>query len=84
MPSRASSSRSPTPDSISNFGVLIAPVETPAGPWERADAAVVADAPGLTWFVRSFAEVCDRDAVSGGGLNQGIVVPPGFPHSRCG
>jgi hypothetical protein len=63
--------------------VVVAPVETPAGPWEAALASVVPEAPELTWFVLSFPEVCDRDAVSGGGLNQGIGVPPGYPHSRC-
>jgi hypothetical protein len=63
--------------------VLIAPIESPAGPWERTNAAVVAEAPELTWFVASFPQVCDRSAFSKSGSNQGIGVPPGYPHSTC-
>ena len=63
--------------------VLIAPIETPQGPWEPAHAAVVPEAPDLTWFVLSFPRVCDRSAFSKSGSNQGIVVPPGYPHSKC-
>lgn len=63
--------------------VLIAPIETPAGPWEPADAAVVPEAPELTWFALSFPRVCDRSAFSKGGANQGVGVPEGYPRSRC-
>ena len=63
--------------------VAIALIETPQGPWEPANAGVVAEAPDLTWFVLSFPRVCDRSAISKSGNNQGIVVPPGYPHSKC-
>ena len=63
--------------------VRIAPVETPQGPWEPARAAVVADAPNLTWFVHAFPRVCDRATLSKSGNNLGIGVPPGYPHSKC-
>jgi hypothetical protein len=63
--------------------VIIAPIETPQGPWEQSNAAVVTQAPNLTWFVHPFPRVCDRSALSKSGKNQGIGVPAGYPHSKC-
>ena len=63
--------------------VRIAPVETPEGPWEQANAAVVPEAPHLTWFVLSFPRVCDRVALSKSATTQSVGVPTGYPHSKC-
>ena len=48
-----------------------------------AAAAVVPQAPELTFFVLSFPRVCDRSAISKSGANQGIGVPEGYPRSKC-
>ena len=63
--------------------VRIAPVETPEGPWEQTNAAVVPEAPHLTWFVLSFPRVCDRVALSKSASTQPVGVPAGYPHSKC-
>jgi hypothetical protein len=43
-------------------------------------AGVLPEAPELTWFVATFAEVCDRFAQASNGESAIMAAPPGHPH----
>ena len=62
-----------------NGDVVVGQPERPDGTWQQATAAVLPEAPDLTWFVTTYDDVCDRLAGSDGEL-LGIVVPDGYPH----
>ncbi len=60
--------------------VVITQPENLRGTPVRADAVVLPSIPDRTWFVASFAEVCDRVATSSGGEMTTAAVPAGHPH----
>ena len=60
--------------------VVLAQPENYESPPHPTDAVVLPGAPDLTWFVATFAEVCDRFGLSLGGETVLVGVPPGYPH----
>jgi hypothetical protein len=49
-------------------------------PSHPAVAVVLPAAPDLTWFVATFADVCDRVGLAGNGESVIVGAPPGYPH----
>jgi hypothetical protein len=49
-------------------------------PSQPSDSTVLPAAPDLTWFVATFADVCDRFGLAANGESVIVGVPPGYPH----
>ena len=60
--------------------VVLRQPENRDAPSIAPQTTVLPAAPGLTWFVTTFDDVCDRYAVSTGGGSIPLAVPAGHPH----